>query len=123
MKIGRYELPTNLADQRLISSLDWSNVTRSWDGAQITFEPEGWLVAVHANNIREGRVFSADGDENDDDWVTGAYISNRMIPRHQLDAFIHWRYFGDKRFSSALDPRGGKEDYTAGFRFRGAAGR
>ncbi len=43
VKAGRIEVP-NLGDQRLIGSLEWDNVGRSWDGILLNSAPYGWRI-------------------------------------------------------------------------------
>ncbi|MHC4393590.1 MAG: alginate export family protein, partial [Planctomycetota bacterium] len=86
VRAGRYEVP-QLGDQRLISSLDWSNVTRQWDGVQATYETDALWATAFAQNIREGHTETTGASANDDFWLTGAYVSFRAIPDTWLDGF------------------------------------
>ncbi|MCA8925111.1 MAG: alginate export family protein [Planctomycetes bacterium] len=125
LKVGRMAVP-NLGNQRLISNLDWSNVARSFDGAQITFTPKGWWMTAFASNLREASALPIPGDENDDSWLVGAYLSNRMLADHQFDAFLYWRRVGDRTLTALTTGpsggRGARQDYTTGLRMQGEAG-
>ncbi|MBL4849275.1 MAG: alginate export family protein [Planctomycetes bacterium] len=125
IRVGRMAVP-QLGDQRLISDLDWSNVGRSFDGAMVTLRPKGWWMTAFATNIREGAALPIPGDENDDVWMFGAYVSNRMVENHEFDAFIYWRRVGDNKLGAlttdSKGDRGARKDYTAGMRFKGEAG-
>ncbi|MGE0710430.1 MAG: alginate export family protein [Planctomycetota bacterium] len=125
LKVGRMSVP-NLGNQRLISNLDWSFVGRAWDGVQLTFEPKGWWMTGFASNIREASALPVPGDENDDVWFLGAYVSNRMVEKHELDAFLYWRHIGDDRLGALTTNRNGatgkRKDYTAGLRLKGELG-
>ena len=125
VRVGRIPVP-NLGDQRLISSLDWSNVGRSFDGAQAIYTPQGWYMTAFAANIREGAALPVPGDENDDVWLLGAYLSNRMVENHEFDAFCYWRRVGDNGLGPLTTDhkgdRGARKDYTVGVRVKGAAG-
>jgi hypothetical protein len=122
VKVGRMEVP-KLGDQRLMSNLDWHNVGRSWDGIQVTYEPEGWMIMGFAHNVRESAALAVPGDDNDDYWFAGGYISNRMVTDHQIDAFFYWRKLGDNtQFADSSGHSGNRTDYTFGARMRGKAG-
>jgi alginate export protein len=125
VRVGRMEVP-NLGDQRLISSLDWSNVGRAFDGAHVLYTPDGWFMTAFAANVREGGALPTPGDENDDVWMLGAYVSNRMVENHEFDAFFYWRRIGDNKLGAITTDhngdRGARKDYTVGARFKGGAG-
>lgn len=120
--VGRWDVP-QLGDGRLVSPLFFRNVTRSWDGVQLfghfggtTEKPMVWATAFAAN-VREGAIFSADRDENDDFWFNGLYVSFRGLKGSEFDAYIFNRYFSDRIFPSEKRTRlGDRKDYTLGFR-------
>lgn len=125
VRIGRGLLP-NLGDQRLFSSLEWSNTPRQWDAVQVTYEPEGWMLSAFASNLREAQVQTPAGDENDDFWLVGVYASCRLIERHELDLYAVWRdlsdevFTGEPRAKNGFAPRpGDREDWTLGARLKG----
>ncbi|MBL4850438.1 MAG: alginate export family protein [Planctomycetes bacterium] len=120
--VGRWKVP-QLGDGRLLSPLFFNNVTRSWDGVQVfghfggtSAKPKVWATVFSAN-VREGAVFSSDGDENDDFWFNGLYVSLRAFKGHEIDAYVFNRYFSDRVFTSEKRSRlGDRKDYTLGFR-------
>jgi hypothetical protein len=124
LKVGRMAVP-KLGDQRMMSDLDWSNVGRAWDGVQVEFEPEGWYMTAFASNIREASALAVPGDENDDVYFAGGYVSNRMITDHEFDAFVYFRRIGDNGLAITRDStgdRGARKDYTVGLRAKGKMG-
>ena len=125
LRVGRMAVP-NLGNQRLISNLDWSNVGRAFDGAMLTFQPKGWHMTAFASNIREANALPVPGDDNDDVWLLGAYVSNRMVKNHEFDAFLYWRRVGDRTLTAlttaSTGERGARQDYTAGLRMQGKLG-
>lgn len=125
LRVGRMRVP-QLGDQRLISNLDWHLVSRSWDGVQATFEPEGWWIMAFAHNVREPTGLVAGTDENDDLWFSGLYVSNRMVEDLQVDLFLYWRWLGDNKLGAIVTDhkgdRGVRTDYTFGARVKGKAG-
>jgi len=92
----------------------------------VIYSPKGWYITAFAANIREGAALPIPGDENDDVWMTGLYVSNRMIEKHELDAFFYWRRLGDNGLGAATTDhtgdRGARKEYTVGARFKGGAG-
>lgn len=120
--VGRWDVP-QLGDGRLMSPLYFRNVTRSWDGVQAfghfggtPEKPMVWATAFAAN-VREGAIFAADQDENDDFWFNGLYVSFRGLKGHEFDGYLFNRYFSDRIFTSEKRARlGDKKDYTLGFR-------
>ncbi|MGE0707102.1 MAG: alginate export family protein [Planctomycetota bacterium] len=121
--VGRWKVP-DLGDGRLISGLDFSNVTRSWDGVQVfghLGDTEGggpWLwVTAFAANVREGRVFAPKGDQNDDFWFSGLYATVHGLNGYTLDLYVFWRHLSDRVFAgeTRVTP-GNKEDVTLGAR-------
>ncbi len=129
IKAGRMLVPA-LGDGRLLHSLDpWANVPRLWDGVQVTYEPEGWFLTGFGTNLREAQVQTPRGTTNDDFWLVGAYVSNRMVDKHELDAYFVWRHLADDLFRSEarfgngnVARAGDRKDFTAGLRLRGEVG-
>jgi hypothetical protein len=128
IKVGRTLVPS-LGDTRLFMSLDpWANMPRLWDAVQVTYEPEGWWLYGFASNLREAQVQTPRGDENDDYWMSGVYASNRMVAKHELDAYLFWRHLSDDtqftaepRFGNGNFARpGDRKDFTAGARLKGS---
>jgi hypothetical protein len=122
VRAGRFEV-LSLGDQRLISSLDWSNVGRAWDGVQATWDTDWLWATAFATTIREGGVFANLGDGDRDFYVGGLYASVRAIPKHELDGYVLWRWLGDRTaFTDESGRRGKRQDFTFGARIKGAQG-
>jgi hypothetical protein len=118
--VGRWRVP-ELGSSRLISGGDFSNVTRSWDGVQLFGHLGGTEsqplvhVTALAANIREGRVFSSDGDENDDFWFSGVYSTVHLHDMFEVDLYVFWRHLSDRVFTSEKRTRlGDRKDFTLG---------
>ncbi|MCA8924596.1 MAG: alginate export family protein [Planctomycetes bacterium] len=119
--IGRWAVP-NLGDQRLIGVAEFNNVGRSWDGVLLEWRPTRCLkLTAFAANVREGLVFSTTGDENDDFWFSGLYLSWSPIAAHTFEAYLFWRDLSDRVFSTERSATrlGEREDYTFGGRAAG----
>lgn len=128
VRVGRMLLP-RLGDQRVFSDLDWAPVPRIWDAVQATWEPEGWFITAMASNLREAQVQTPRGDENDDFWLAGAYVSNRMLEGCEFDTYFFWRelhddvFLNEARFGNGFTTRpGDREDFSVGGRMRVEAG-
>lgn len=125
LRLGRMEVPA-LGDQRLISPLDWNNVSRSFDGALAIWNPDGWWLAGFAANLREARILPAGtppltGDA-DDDWIlAGLYVSWRGVENHEFDVYAYVRDLSDDAFPKEQAPAdlGPRQDGTYGARIRG----
>ena len=119
---GRWKLP-DLGDRRLIFTADFNNVTRSWDGVQVfghlggtRTDPFVWFTAFAAN-VREGRVGTRTGDENDDFWFNGIYATVHGIGNFTVDLYGFWRHLSDRVFTSEKRARlGDRKDFTLGAR-------
>ena len=120
--VGRYPTPT-LGDGRLLCDPGFNNFGRQWDGAQVVYAPEGFWFTSFVANLREGQIFAADRDENDDFWFSGLYASARMLEGFEFDAYLYWRHLSDRVFSSEDNPRpGDRKDFTLGGRIKGELG-
>lgn len=119
---GRWKLPS-LGDLRLIFTAEFNNVTRSWDGVQVfghlggtRTDPFIWFTAFAAN-VREGRVGTRTGDENDDFWFNGIYATVHGIGNFTVDLYGFWRHLSDRVFTSEKRSRlGDRKDFTLGAR-------
>jgi hypothetical protein len=115
VRAGRQEL--SYGDQRLISSLDWSNIGRAWDGVRAWYSGEGFQLDGFLTNIRE----EVNGVTDDDHVFGGVYFSYMGIEAHWIDAYILFRGFSDGSFTAEDGGMGDLEDYFAGLRFKGSS--
>jgi hypothetical protein len=129
IKAGRMEL--SYGDQRLVSPLDWSNITRAWDGAKIRYAPKNWWVEGFWTVIKDplptapapliANPLPANvGGSHDQDFA-GVYFSYVGVEAHEFDAYCFFREFRD---GTAVSEVGGATgnliDRTAGARIKGA---
>ena len=121
-KAGRYAVPT-LGDGRQLADPGFNNFGRQWDGAIAVWESDAFWGTLFTGNLREGAVFSSNGDQEDDFWFTGAYGSFRGLAGHEFDAYVFWRHFSDSVFASETGgPLRDREQYVTGLRAAGGAG-
>jgi hypothetical protein len=133
IKAGRMELA--YGDQRLVSPLDWSNITRAWDGAKIRYAPKDWWVEGFYTVIRDPLTpvpapgippfaplpTAANGAAHDQDFL-GLYFSYVGVADHEFDVYGLFREFRDGSAASELAPAvpvGDLIDRTIGARIKG----
>jgi hypothetical protein len=118
LRAGRQEL--SYGDQRLLSPLDWSEVTRSFDGVRLMYE--GSPVRVHAFALRvDEQQLTGGHDENED--FFGLYAMAKPIDGHEADLYLLYRANRDGGDIAGEDGVPGHEDlFTGGGRFKGKSG-
>jgi hypothetical protein len=130
IKAGRMEL--SYGDQRLVSPLDWSNITRAWDGAKVRYAPKDWWIEGFYTVIRDplapppaGAVppltnapLASTGAAHDQDFM-GVYFSYVGVADHEFDAYGFFREFQDHSFVGENGVAGDLLDRTIGARVKG----
>ncbi|TBR20464.1 hypothetical protein EPO15_13180 [bacterium] len=115
LTVGRMEL--KYGDQRLISPLDWSVVSRAWDGLLLRGRLPSATVDAFFTNVKEAS--SARRDQN----FWGVYGTCKAVKDHELDAYILGRDFGNEgQVSEVRADKGNLSDRTVGSRVKGKAG-
>ena len=114
LRAGRMELL--YGDQRLVGSLDWSNIGRAFDGGRLRYRFEKASVDGFATNVKQ----TADVRRNQTFW--GLYGSAKVIPNHETDLYIFGRDFGDGAQVAEQGNKGNLSDRTTGARIKGASG-
>jgi hypothetical protein len=114
LRLGRWGL--KYGDQRLISTLAWSNVTRAWDGGRLHLKGDNWFVDTFAT------VTAEVADAKRDSIFSGIYASHKGLANHTADLYLLSREFGNNTTTSELGTMGNTSDRTLGTRFKGKAG-
>ncbi len=118
LRVGRQEL--NLADQRLVGSLNWANGARTFDAARAILQHGSVRLDAFAASV----VVLRDGEFNrhvDGDNLHGLYGTiEKLIPQSTVEPFLLWRT-APRRLTEAgapakLDAR------TFGMRWNGKVG-
>lgn len=109
---GRKRLP-NYGDQRMISSLDWGNVGRTFDGAQVVAKSEHAQVDFLYALINEGAGVTGAGN---DDVLGGVYATTSAVPNVTLDGYWFGRNFKTDGVTGENGAVGDLEDHTFGAR-------
>ncbi|HLF93278.1 MAG TPA: alginate export family protein [Planctomycetota bacterium] len=113
VKLGRQEFL--YGDQRLVSSLDWHNVARAWDGARVRYAPKEFWAEAFYTVIKEGNGAAEDQD------FYGLYASCQAVPNYEFDLYVFRRQLRDNSFTGELGGVGDLQDTTAGARVKGKA--
>lgn len=91
--------------QRLIGNFDYTNVGRSFDGVQLTFEQGPFDLTALASHPTQGG-FNVNANQNIDEIdlasVTGTLAEPRGIP---MSAQLFYIYYGDRRDLAVADNR------------------
>ena len=115
---GRFML--DYGDQRLISSLDWHNVGRSWDGFNFMVEKDDFSVDFFYTRVDEN-LLTTGIDENED--FAGLYGSYQGVEKQVFDLYLLYRKNNDSDDIVGEDGRGGHEKlWTLGVRAKGSIG-
>ncbi|MCP4216024.1 MAG: alginate export family protein, partial [bacterium] len=108
LKVGRMEVV--YGPQRLIGSVGWHNIGRSFDGAVLTLNLK--KVAIDFFNFKEIENLEV-GDTGDKD-VIGIHADFKLSPKYKTQAFIIWQ---------KMEPTEELSRYTAGFYVAGKMGK
>ncbi|MBI2932018.1 MAG: alginate export family protein [Planctomycetes bacterium] len=116
LRAGRMEVP-DLGDKRLIGSLDWHNIARSWDGVSVTYAPPTFWGHGFATLVNEDP-----GTNGRDQYFYGLYASCRAVEKHEFDAYLFARDFRNDPVTGEDGVAGDLTDFTFGARVKGAIG-
>lgn len=127
LRVGRQEML--YGSQRLISTLDWANVRRTFEGVKVFRTSEKldldlfWVQPVnvfapHANSVYESRPNHADGDQN----LVGLWTTYRPRKNHFVDAY-YLMLDNDNRNTALGIERMPFQVHTIGGRYYGDYGR
>ena len=118
IRIGRQAM--SYGDQRLISTLDWSEVGRAWDGFRVMLE--GDALTVHLFLTRIDERFLTDGQDESEDFA-GIYAMFKPSEGHEADLYLLFRRNQDSDEVIGEDGMGGHEKlWTLGGRYKGRSG-
>lgn len=118
LRIGRQELA--YGDQRLVGSLNWSNVARTFDAAKLTYTHSHVSVDAFASSV------VAVSDNVFDKHVDGANFYGihatfpKAVHKAQLDAYTFWKT--NPHIVDELSKPGDADTWTYGARLAGSAG-
>jgi len=121
LKVGRQELA--YGEQRFVGAFDWSNVSRVFDAAKLSWTPAEWaqLDGWFSQVVLVDRV-KPDTADHDDNFY-GVYGSVKPVRDHTLDTFLFVRHDMDNELRGELTSRRGQlKEYTLGNRARGRRG-
>ncbi len=131
-RVGRQEL--QYGSQQLVSSLEWGNTRRNFEGFRLISEGDNWVfdafatrpvnTATFLNAAQVGGQgaiarFGNERDEVDDTrWFSGIYTVYRGIRNHTLDAY--WVWLETDSFADAVMGPGsvGGDRHTIGLRWQ-----
>ncbi len=118
LRFGRQELL--YGKERLVSTLDWANVPRSWDGAKVFWSDDTWDIDGFYVRPVEKRNRDVDNYDHDVHFF-GLYSSYKGIPNHVVDAyFLGLRNDGSYTNANVrVGDIGDLSVYTLGTRFAG----
>jgi len=115
LRVGRWGM--RYGDQRLISTLEWSNVGRSWDGVRLHAGNKEVWGDFFVTNVRET------ANAVRDHLFYGIYTSFAKVQKHEFDFYILARDFGDGTTANDAGTRTGNlSDRTLGARAKGRTG-
>ena len=121
VQVGRQEV--NLADQRLVGAVDWTQNARSFDGIILSrgFENTGVVIpfiiqlnekdAVDTGGLRQADVFTDEGKDNDV-WVAGIHSIWNVAEGQSLQPHVYYLRDGGPNLNL----------YTVGAYYEGKAG-
>jgi hypothetical protein len=115
LRAGRMEM--HYGDGRVITSLDWSNVGRAWDGARLRWRGSSYTVDLFDTVVKEVSTAKRNGH------FWGLYASCKAVPKHEFDAYILGRDQRDGTFTNEHGTLGNLSDRTVGARVKGTPGR
>lgn len=117
-RLGRQEL--QFGKQRLVSPLDWSNTRRTWDGARVIVQKEGFRIDGFWSQYAPVRKYSFNCSDSDQFDFYGIYATNKLgASGHSMD--VYW--LGTERIGAVFGGVNAIEKrQTIGTRFGGPLG-
>lgn len=114
LRAGRFEM--NYGDGRVVTALDWNNVSRSWNGARLRWRfADAWADAF-VTKIKDATSTRASSH------FWGLYASSRRLAGHEFDAYLLGRDQNDQSFVNEHGGAGNLADRTLGARAKGTSG-
>ncbi|MEE9206815.1 MAG: alginate export family protein [Gemmatimonadota bacterium] len=88
LRIGRQELA--FADERLVGTVNWANVTRAFDGVRLTLRHEGWTLDGFATVLDERAALLASGldPRANEDNVSDRSLYGLWAANSNVDLFV-----------------------------------
>jgi len=103
LRAGRFSM--DYGSRRLISSLDWSNIGRAWDGIRLQNHQGDFDTDLFVTNVTEsGKKLQ------DDQMFSGLWNTYKGISNHVVDSYLLVR-------TADADTGGSESRHTLGFRF------
>jgi len=82
IKLGRMEM--SYGSERLLGTVDWSNIGRSFDGVVFTVHSNKMLIDLFSMKETEDRQLGDIGDKD----LMGIYGRFKLIPDYKTDAYV-----------------------------------
>lgn len=114
LRVGRQEL--KYGDQRLISTLEWSNVGRAWDGARLK------SVFGHMQVDLFYTIITEVADVFEDQKFSGLYTTCAGVTDHEFDVYVLSRHSGDATTTTGNGSALNLNQWTTGTRAKGKRG-
>lgn len=114
LRAGRQELA--YGDQRLVGTLDWSNVGRSFDGTRLRYGAATWKADFFLSRVKDV------GGPDRDQVFSGLYTTCAAVKDHEFDAYLLSREYGDDSQLSESGGAGNLSERTLGLRGKGRMG-
>lgn len=98
LRVGRQEL--DFGEQRLVGSLNWTNVTRTFDAVRATFRTHGYRLDAFASSV----VVAQDGTS--DHHVQGSNLHGlyggleKLIPNAVVEPYVFWRVLSRQKLDT-----------------------
>src|SRR5262245_23739975 len=91
LRVGRQELL--LGDQRLVGSVDWQNVARSFDAVRLTLRHRGYRIDAFTASVVQAVDRGFDRPlRNKGDNLHGLYGSmEKLVPHGVVEPYVLWR--------------------------------
>lgn len=118
LRVGRQEL--NYGDQRLVGALNWTNTSRTFDAAKLSYTHDRFNVDAFASSVVviQDNVFDKHVDGANFYGLYGSLL--KTLPKGQIDGYVFW-----KTNPFVLDEKlrtGDADTWTFGTRIVGKAG-
>ncbi len=120
LRFGRQDL--NYGSARLISTLDWANTRRRFDGVKVFWTDDTWdidmfYVKPTPVNLAKGMNRKPDRYDHDTDFY-GLWVTYKAMPKHGIEGYF-LAYDGTGPATNANGRMGDRCVYTLGGRFWG----